>query len=125
VRAKGRYAVRHGSQPVNDFCSPRVRDEQRTSDPETETDWKQGNFFEKVFPCLYPYGVGGIEAKRQVEITFCKHVQWSLQYHDCHFQKHETFPFAAFRILQKCQALGSARVQMCRKNLTKMHGLCV
>jgi hypothetical protein len=52
---EGGYAVRHGHFPVNDFGHPRRGEE----DP-AGSDWP--NFFEKAFPCLFPYGVGGPEA---------------------------------------------------------------
>ena len=70
------------------------------------------NFFEKAFPCLYPWGKGGIERTRAVPLDFPGHVKWSLQYFDWHFRKHETFPYVCFGISQKRQALGSARIQM-------------
>ena len=74
----------------------------------------QPNFFEKVFPCLFP--CGSIEVDREVAVDFWEHVWWALQYFDHWFQKHQTFPFVAFSISQQQQALGSAWVQMQRKN---------
>jgi hypothetical protein len=35
-----------------------------------------------------------------------------LRYHDRWFRRHDTFPFVSFGILQRRQALGSARLQM-------------
>lgn len=107
---EGAYAVRHGRQPVNTFGRPRAG--------ESSTE-EQGphrpNFFEKAFSCLFPYGRGGIEADQQVNVDFRDHVRWALEYHDCRFRVHETFPFVAFGILQRRQALSSARLQMRRK----------
>lgn len=108
---EGGYGVRHGSIPVNTFGRP------RTGDTSSEaTDPNRPNYFEKAFPCLFPYGCGSIEADREVVVEFRTHVQWALQYHDRRFRKHETFPFISFGISQRRQVLSSARLQMRRKN---------
>ena len=107
---EGGYAVRHGRQPVHDFPEHNIG---AGGDP------NQMNFFEKAFPCLFPYGLGGIEANQEVAVSFSEHVQWALQYHDRHFRRHETFSFVAFGIAQRRQALTSARIQMCRINFEK------
>jgi hypothetical protein len=104
---EGRYLVKHGGQPVNDFSKT-----YRTQNQSDEVDDTRPNFFEKAFPCLFPWGKGGIERDRPVAVDFSSHVKWCLQYFDRQFRKHETFPFVAFGISQRCQALGSARIQM-------------
>lgn len=103
-------AVRHGSTPVNTFGRPRQGEGLTDVDPERET------FFEKAYPCLFPYGRGGIEADREVEVDFRMHIRWALQYHDHRFATHETFPFVAFSISQRRQVMMSSRLQMQRKN---------
>jgi hypothetical protein len=100
---EGAYAVRHGRRPVGDFGRPQRGE---AFDPERD------NFFEKAFPCLFPYGRGGIEGDRVVGVSFSEHVRWALQYHDRRFRCHESFPFVSFGILQRRQALLSARLQM-------------
>ena len=100
---EGGYAVRHSRQPVSDF--PAVGD-----DNQCPAD--QHNFFEKAFPCLYPYGQGGLESTRPIPLDFPEHIRWSLQYFDRRFRKHKTFPFIVFGISQRRQALSSARIQM-------------
>ena len=107
---EGGYAVRHGRQPVRDFPDHHIGN---------EADPNQTNFFEKAFPCLFPYGFGGIEAEREVTVPLTEHIRWALQYHDRRFHKHETFPFVAFGIGQRRQALTSARIQMRRHNFEK------
>ncbi len=104
---EGCYTIRHGSQPVCDFGYP-----QESSDINPNRD----NLFEKAYPCLFSYGRGGIEADRPVKISFSEHVKWALQYHDRRFRRHETFPFMCFGILQRRQALLSARLEMRRPN---------
>ena len=103
---EGGYAVRHGRQPVSDFPPREVRDGECLMD--------QPNFFEKAFPCLYPYGRGGLESRRPIPLDFPEHIRWSLQYSDHQFRKHKTFPFITFGISQRRQALNSARIQMKR-----------
>src|ERR1700722_3169554 len=39
----------------------------RQNHSEYSTD---GNLFEKAFPCLYPYGMGGIEGDQPVTVDF-------------------------------------------------------
>jgi hypothetical protein len=79
----------------------------------------QSNFFEKAFPCLFPFGEGGLEREWEVNIDFGDHIKWALRYQDRQFRKHETFPFVTFGILQHCQVLGSARLQMLRKTFER------
>ena len=56
---EGGYSVRHGRRPVSDFGQPRWHEVEAEN---LEAD--RPNFFEKAFPCLFPYGCGGIEADR-------------------------------------------------------------
>ena len=104
---EGGYAVRHGQHPVWDF---RLR--QTSEEGSNENDQDTPNFFEKVFPCLFPYGEGGVEGTQPILVDFMEHIKWALCYHDRRFQRHETFPFVAFGILQYRQALSSAHLQM-------------
>ena len=71
---EGAYVVQHGNQPVCDFPEQHGRDV-------IDIEWP--NFFEKAFPCLFPYGYGGLEADRELVVSFDEHIQWALQYHDC------------------------------------------
>ena len=109
---EGTYAVRYGRDPVSDFPPRREDKDGESSGSDAST---HPNFFEKAFPCLFPYGHGGLEACRPVQIDFHNHIKWALQYFDRRFRKHETFPFVCFGISQKRQALMSANVQMQRK----------
>ncbi len=109
---EGGYSVRHGRQPVSDFGRPLRAaggEGAGTSQPAPP------NFFERAFPCLFPFGLGGIEGVQAVPLSLSEHVQWAMQYHDRRFRTHESFPFVAFGIQQRRQALGSARIQMKRR----------
>lgn len=103
--SEGGYSVRYGRQPVSDFGRPQ-KGEIRAYNPRAH------NFWEKAYPCLYPYGCGGIEADREVELSLIDHTRWALQYHDGRFRHHQNFPFLAFGIHQRREALHSARLQM-------------
>ena len=100
---EGGYFIWHGQQPVNDFGHP-CADEPCTP--------KCLNFFARAFPGLFPYGEGGIEGDQEVPVDFSKHIWWSLCYYNHWFQRHQTFSFIAFGIMQRCQVLLSARLQM-------------
>jgi len=110
---EGGYTVRHGRRPVRDFRRAKPG-EQLLQETDEDT-----NYFEKAFPCLYPYGCGGIEHVQPVPVDFTTHIRWALRYHDKRFRRHETFPFVAFGILQRRQSLGSARLQMHRSTFEK------
>ena len=114
---EGGYAVRHSRQPASDF--PPRTDSREDQDGDSTYPADQPNLFEKAFPCLYPYGQGGLESKRPTPIDFPEHIRWSLQYFDRRFRKHETFPFIVFGISQCRQALSSARVQMQRQTFER------
>ncbi|PSR77379.1 hypothetical protein PHLCEN_2v7930 [Hermanssonia centrifuga] len=112
---EGGYSIRHGSRPVPDLPPRRPS----TLDNSSTSDNPAQNFFEHAFPCLFPYGCGGLEAPRTKHIDFRTHVQWCLQYHDRRFRKHITFPFLCFGIIQKRDALNSAHVQMLRADFER------
>ncbi|KAJ7130993.1 hypothetical protein C8R44DRAFT_839124 [Mycena epipterygia] len=96
---EGGYAVRHGRRPVNDFGQPQ--------DPKVVPNPNRPIFFEQAFPCLFPYGKGGLEADRPVKLGFADHIKWALQYHDRRFRRHETFPFVVFGISQQARLMAT------------------
>jgi hypothetical protein len=106
---EGVYGIRPGRQPISDF--PSINNDNEDED--------EPNFFERAFPCLFPYGRGGMEARRPRPISLRDHVQWAIQYADHRFRKHVTFPYVVFGIIQRREALGSARVQMKRENFDR------
>jgi hypothetical protein len=58
---EGGYVIRHAPRPVNDFQPDPIQSNGDGANLEH-------NFFEKAFPCLFPYGEGGIEATRVVKV---------------------------------------------------------
>lgn len=101
---EGGYVVRHGTHFVKDIGGLN-----------TDSDNNTLNLFEQGFPCLFPYGTGGMEAPRPVPISFIDHIRWALQYYDRRFQLHATFPFYAYGLWIKRQALTSVQIEMQRK----------
>ena len=61
VEDDGGYAVGHGSQPVKNFG------QLRHGEP---ADHECQNPLTAAFPCLWPYGEGGIEADRPQKLSF-------------------------------------------------------
>lgn len=111
---EGGYAARHSKQPVNDFGRPRPN-----ASEEEKAALRKANPMMSAFPILFPYGEGGIEADRDVKVSFIEHVRWALQYHDRRFRTHHSFPFVAFGIQQKREALGSVRLHMSRRDFER------
>ncbi|QRV90748.1 Helitron helicase-like domain at N-terminus [Ceratobasidium sp. AG-Ba] len=109
---EGGYAVRHSRNPVCDFSRPSQKEGQHTTSTPK-------NYSIYAFPCLYPYGEGGIEADREVPVGFEEHIRHNLHYYDRRFRTHPTWAFVFFSILQKRQALSTARLQMRRKDFDR------
>ena len=87
VKEKGGAYVEipHGPRPVNEFCNP--------------------SLFPQMYPCLFPYGIGGFEdARRPSPLAFQRHVRHLLSLQDSRFREHHSFMFTAFNILQ-CHAI--------------------
>ena len=111
---EGTYAIRHGRRPVRDFGKTHGSRDEAHRDAEFGS-----NFFEKAFPCLFPWGRGGIESIREHPVPFNLHIRWCLRQFDRRFRRHGTFPFLAFGIAQRRQVLTSARLQMKKKDFDR------
>lgn len=103
---EGGYAVQHGWRPASDF---RSRDHPGSNE----------NFWEKAYPTLFPYGEGGPERMRMVELSLSEHIRWLMDYHDRRFRLHPEFIFTAYSVQQRRQALASARVQAKRHDFER------
>ncbi len=80
--SEGAYSVRHGSRPVADLPPRRVLPSEEPSSNTCHTPGTTVNFFEKAFPCLFPFGCGGLESARVHHVDFGAHLRWALQYHN-------------------------------------------
>jgi hypothetical protein len=68
---EGGYAVCHGNQPVSMFRRPRK--ESKNQEPDLN-----GNYWERAFPVLFPYGEGGFEGRQKIEVSLREHIRWAL-----------------------------------------------
>lgn len=102
---EGMYLGQHSRDPVPDF--PPL---ERTVD----------NYWEKAFPLLYPYGTGGIEAKRPVKLSLLDQTRWSLEQHDRRFRVHQLFVFVACNQQQRRDCLTSCRILIKRRDFVKL-----
>ncbi|KAG8742906.1 hypothetical protein FRC10_000765 [Ceratobasidium sp. 414] len=108
---EGGYAVRHGGF-ARDFGKRRQGQEATADDDENPSCF--------TFPCLFPFGLGGLEIEREVQVSFADHTRWCLQYHDGRFRKHHMFPVWAFANQQKRQALTGSKLVMHRRDYDRV-----
>jgi hypothetical protein len=72
-----------------------------------------------TFVMLWPYGVGGIETQRSVDVPYDVHVRALLQRDGKQFRLHHNFIFQAFGVLQKRQLCSSACLQVRKEHFIK------
>ncbi|PBK92437.1 hypothetical protein ARMGADRAFT_930604 [Armillaria gallica] len=78
----GYIEVCHDPVPVNEFNNPAL--------------------FPLMYPTLFPYGIGGLEDRGCLNsLSFEAHVKHLLNLNDRRFQKHRTFLFTAFNMIQR------------------------
>lgn len=107
------YAVKRSGDFVNEYGridGDGLRTDGGPDDP---------NHMMGAFPTLWPYGKGGIETKRAIEMPYNRHVRWALQYADRRFRLHHQFVFQAFGVLQKRQVCASACLQVKKKDFLR------
>jgi hypothetical protein len=93
----GYIEIPHDPEPVNEFCNP--------------------DLFPMIYPTLFPYGIGGFEdPKRSSKISLKRHVRHCLSLTDRRFQEHYSFPFTAFNILQRREALLHTSLKVKKSN---------
>ncbi|KEP46117.1 putative ATP-dependent DNA helicase pif1, partial [Rhizoctonia solani 123E] len=108
---EGGYLIRHGGF-ARDFGPAAFKQSNQEEDKENPSVY--------IFPHLFPYGVGGLEAKREVPVSFVEHVRCLLQRCDTRFRKDSVFPFWALALEQKRQALAAAQLTMSRKDFDRI-----
>ena len=73
-----------------------------------------------LYPTLFPYGTGGFEdSSRLIKISFKKQIQYLLSYHDRRFEKHHSFIFVVFNMLQRREACLHARLMTSKPFFSK------
>ncbi|KAJ3558871.1 hypothetical protein NM688_g667 [Phlebia brevispora] len=82
----GYLEILHDSTPANEFHDP--------------------SLFPRMYPTLYPYGIGGFEDRlRGTRLSFKRHAKHLFSLADKRFQKHTSFLFVVFNILQQREIL--------------------
>ncbi|KAJ3537287.1 hypothetical protein NM688_g6714 [Phlebia brevispora] len=89
----------HDPCPVNEFCDP--------------------SLLPKIFPTLFPYGVGGAEHPlRKRAVSFKRHIRHLMALADDRFQVHRSFLFIVFNILQRREILLKSKLKVKKKILS-------
>ncbi len=75
----------------------------RKSDDGLRTDGgpSNPNHLLGAFPVLFPFGIGGFETSRHVNVPYEVHARWALMYADRRFRKDLHFLFQVFGVVQK------------------------
>ncbi len=93
----GYIEVCHDPIPINKFNNPAL--------------------FPLMYPTLFPYGVGGLEDRGRLSpLAFDSHVKHLLQLNDRRFQKHRTFLFTVFNMIQRRKLLLQTSFRVKRKD---------
>lgn len=71
------------------------------------------------FPTLFPYGMGGLETDRPINVPYETHVRWTMLYADRRFRTDIHFPFQVFGVMQKREVCRSAVLQMKKGNFQR------
>ena len=94
---KGYLEMPHSAKPESEFWNPQL--------------------FPKLYPSLFPYGIGGFEDSRRVHrISLRDQTRHFLNLADRRFQTHPSFMFMVFNILQRRQVLLNTSVKMKRSS---------
>lgn len=87
----------HDSKPENEFCNPTL--------------------FPKLYPSLFPYGLGGFEnGHRRAPVSLKMQAKHFLNLADDRFQVHHSFTFIIFNIMQRRQVLWQSNAKVKRGN---------
>ncbi|KAF8816193.1 hypothetical protein BYT27DRAFT_7248501 [Phlegmacium glaucopus] len=101
------YMIRRGSAFVNEYARIDPTTGQRNDGGPSDANHLLGSF-----PTLFPFGQGGFEIDREVNVPYEMHVRWALRYEDKRFREDHQFPFQVFGVCQKRQVCRSSCIQM-------------
>lgn len=108
------FVIRRGSAFVNEYArKDPITGERNDGGPSNP------NHLLGVFPTLFPYGRGGFETKREIDVPYETHARWALRYHDRRFRKDLHFPFQVFGVCQKREICRSTVLQMKKSHFVK------
>mgnify|MGYP002394089447 FL=1 len=68
-----------------------------------------------LFPTLFPYGYGApYDSSRPIAVPLNQHIRYLLAYEDRRFEKHQSFMFVMFNVMQRRQACWNASLMASR-----------
>lgn len=108
-RAEG-WAIKRSSDFVNEY--PRTTADGNLSMGTPDDP----NHLLGAFPCLFPYGFGGFEVDRPIQVSYESHSRWALHYSDKRFREDHFFMFQIFGVLQKRQLCTAAALQISKQS---------
>ncbi len=112
------YSIRRGSAFVNEYARTDAATGLRNDGGPSNPNHLMGSF-----PTLFPYGMGGFETTRPINVPYETHAKWSMLYADKRFRKDTQFPFQIFGICQKREVCRSTVLQMKRPQFIRQINL--
>ena len=78
-------------------------------------DYRNQELLLGLFPTLFPYGCGApYDPSRPNPVTLNQHIRYLLTYDDQRFEKHHSFVFVVFNLMQRQQACQNASLMASR-----------
>ncbi|KAJ3522430.1 hypothetical protein NMY22_g11894 [Coprinellus aureogranulatus] len=82
-----------------------------------EKEFYNADLLPNIYPCLFPYGVGGFEnSRKSTPLSFARQIRRVFSLADRRFQEHYSFLFTVFNILQKRNILYQTDCKVRRTN---------
>ncbi|KAJ3574918.1 hypothetical protein NP233_g1427 [Leucocoprinus birnbaumii] len=106
--------IHQGNQFVNEY--PRV---DSATQQRTVGDPSNPNHLLGCFPWLFPYGLGGFETERTVNVPYEVHARWALDYADSRFRNDYFFIPMVFGVIRKRDFAHAATLQMSSGEFTR------
>ncbi|KAJ3574092.1 hypothetical protein NP233_g1995 [Leucocoprinus birnbaumii] len=106
--------VRRGSSFVNEYARRDPETGERTDGGTSNPNHLLGSF-----PWLFPYGCGGFEVKRAIDVPYETHVKWALMYADRRFREDIRFIFQVFGVIQKRSICRAASIHISKPSFTR------
>ncbi|KAK0183562.1 hypothetical protein F5146DRAFT_968740, partial [Armillaria mellea] len=112
--AEEKFRVKWDSRFVSEYA--------RASEDGLRTDGgpRNPNHLLGAFPILFPYGLGGFETARKVDVPYEIYARWTMLYADRRFRKDLHFVFQVFGVILKRNICRSAVLRM-RTNSYQRH----
>ncbi|KAJ3562055.1 hypothetical protein NP233_g9813 [Leucocoprinus birnbaumii] len=88
--------IRRGSAFINEYARQDPITGERSDGGPTNPNHLLGSFL-----WLFPYGMGGFEVDREIDVPYETHIRWALLYVDRRFRLDLRFVFQVFGVMQK------------------------